>query len=108
MTLVPIAASLPSGHEFVTALVTGVLLGGLFAITALGLSLVFGVMRLINLVPGELLVLGAYLALEVTQHAGMNTLVTLVVVPPALFVLAAPLSRLRPEPIVQKGPEPAL
>jgi branched-chain amino acid transport system permease protein len=108
MSLVPIAASLPSGHEFATALVTGVLLGGLFAITALGLSLVFGVMRLINLVHGELLVLGAYLALELTKHAGMDTLVTIVVVAPALFVLAAPVYRALLEPIVQKGPEPAL
>jgi len=108
MSLIPIAASLPSGHELATALVTGVLLGGLFAITALGLSLVFGVMRLINLVHGELLVLGAYLALELTKHAGMDTLVTIVVVAPALFVLAAPLYRTLLEPIVQKGPEPAL
>ena len=42
--ITPIAMSVPSLDEFVTALVTGVLLGGLFAITALGLSLVFGVM----------------------------------------------------------------
>jgi branched-chain amino acid transport system permease protein len=108
MSLIPIAASLPSGHEFATALVTGVLLGGLFAITALGLSLVFGVMRLINLVHGELLVLGAYLALELTRHAGFDSLVAIVVVAPALFILAAPVYRLLLEPIVPKGPEPAL
>src|SRR3954465_14377546 len=98
----------PTGHALATAVVTGGLLGGLLTVTALGLSLVFGVMRLINLVHGELLVLGAYLALELTKHAGMNTLVTIVVVAPALFVLAAPLYRLLLEPIVQKGPEPAL
>jgi branched-chain amino acid transport system permease protein len=108
MSLIPIAASMPSGHELATALVTGVLLGGLYAITALGLSLVFGVMRLINLVHGELLVLGAYLALQLTEHAGMDTLVTIAIVAPALFILAAPLYRVLLEPIVQKGPEPAL
>src|SRR5919198_183515 len=98
MGLIPIAASLPTGHEFVTALVNGALLGGLFAITALGLSLVFGVMRLINLVHGELLVLGAYLALELTRHAGFDSLVAILVVAPALFLVAAPAYRLLLEP----------
>jgi branched-chain amino acid transport system permease protein len=100
--------SIPTGHEFLTALVSGALLGGLFAITALGLSLVFGVMRLINLVHGELVVLGAYLALELTRHVGLDPLLTIVVVAPALFLLAAPVHRLLLEPLMSKGPEPAL
>ena len=108
MGLVPMAASVPTGHEFLTALVSGVLLGGLFAITALGLSLVFGVMRLINLVHGELLVLGVYLALQLTQHAGFDSLVAILVVAPALFVIAAPVYRVLLEPIAGKGAEPAL
>jgi branched-chain amino acid transport system permease protein len=106
--VIVLAVSVPTGHELLTALVSGVLLGGLFAVTALGLSLVFGVMRLINLVHGELLVLGAYLALELTRHAGMDTLVTMVVVAPALFAIGALLYRPLLEPIVAKGAEPAL
>jgi branched-chain amino acid transport system permease protein len=100
--------SLPSLHELANALVTGALLGGLFAITALGLSLVFGVMRLINLVHGELVVLGAYLALELTRHAGIDPLVCIVLVAPALFVLAAPVHRVVLQPLMDKGAEPAL
>lgn len=100
--------SAPSASELITALVTGTLLGGLFAITALGLSLVFGVMRLINLVHGELLVLGAYLALELTRQASMDPLLTMLLVAPAMFLLAAPLHRLLLEPLLSKGPEPAL
>jgi branched-chain amino acid transport system permease protein len=100
--------SIPTGHEFLQALVSGALLGGLFAITALGLSLVFGVMRLINLVHGELVVLGAYLALELTRQTGMDPLVTIVLVAPALFLLAAPVHRLLLEPLADKGAEPAL
>ena len=49
--------TVPSLHIFLNSLLSGILLGGLFAVTALGLSLVFGVMRLINLVQGEILVL---------------------------------------------------
>lgn len=106
--LISFAATLPTGHELMVALVSGALLGGLYAITALGLSLVFGVMRLINLVHGELLVLGAYLALELTKHAGFDPLLSIVVVAPALFLLAAPVYRVLLEPLVDKGPEPAL
>jgi branched-chain amino acid transport system permease protein len=100
--------SLPTAHELLSALVTGALLGGLFAITALGLSLVFGVMRLINLVHGELLVLGAYLALELDRTIGLDPLLAILLVAPAMFVLAAPLHRFLLEPLMDKGPEPAL
>ena len=98
----------PTGHAFATALVTGLLLGGLFTVTALGLSLVFGVMRLINLVHGELIVLGAYVALELTRHAGLDPLLTILIAAPLLFLFAVPLHRGLLEPLMAKGPEPAL
>jgi branched-chain amino acid transport system permease protein len=100
--------SVPTGADLLNALVTGVLLGGIFAITALGLSLVFGVMRLVNIVHGELIVLGAYASLELTRHAGLDPLVTILIVAPLLFVIAAPLHRVLLEPLMAKGPEPAL
>jgi branched-chain amino acid transport system permease protein len=106
--MTPLAITMPTGHELAQALVTGALLGGLYAITALGLSLVFGVMRLINLVHGELVVLGAYLAYELTRNHGFDPLVALVLVAPALFLLAAPVQRFLLEPLMDKGPEPAL
>jgi branched-chain amino acid transport system permease protein len=92
----------------VSALASGILLGGLFAVTALGLSLVFGVMRLINLVHGEILVLGAYLALEVTRTLGLDPLLSIVIVAPTLFLVALPLFRLLVEPVMNRGPEPTL
>jgi branched-chain amino acid transport system permease protein len=103
-----LAATIPTGHELITAIVTGILLGGLYAITALGLSLVFGVMRLINLAHGELLVLGAYVSLELVRHAGFDPLVSLVIAGPALFLLAVPIQRFLLTPLLDKGPEPAL
>jgi branched-chain amino acid transport system permease protein len=92
----------------ISALVSGLLLGGLFAVTALGLSLVFGVMRLVNLAHGELVVLGAYLALELSRHAGLDPLLTIPVVAAALFVIAAPVQRVLLEPLMPRGPEPGL
>jgi branched-chain amino acid transport system permease protein len=100
--------TVPTGRELVTALVTGVLLGGLFAVTALGLSLVFGVMRLINLVHGELVILGAYLAFEISTHASIDPLLTLIVVVPAVFLLGYPVQRILLTPVMRKGAEPAL
>lgn len=110
MTEIPLilGVTVPTGHEFATALVTGLLLGGLFAVTALGLSLVFGVMRLINLVHGELVVLGAYLAYELSAHASFDPLVSLLVVVPATLVLGYPVQRLLLTPVMRKGAEPAL
>ena len=100
--------TIPSGSTLVTALVSGLLLGGLFAVTALGLSLVFGVMRLVNLAHGELVVLGAYLALEFSRHAGLDPLLTIPVVAAILFAVAAPVHRVLLEPLMARGPEPAL
>jgi branched-chain amino acid transport system permease protein len=100
--------TVPTGSVLLSALLTGVLLGGIFAITALGLSLVFGVMRLVNIVHGELIVLGAYVALEFTRHAGIDPLLTILIAAPLLFLFAIPLHRGLLEPLMSKGPEPAL
>ena len=56
---------------WVNAVIAGVLLGGLYALFACGLSLMFGVMRIINLAHGDLAVLGAYLVLMVDVTFGV-------------------------------------
>lgn len=106
MTL--LLATIPSGHELITAIVTGVLLGGLFAVTALGLSLVFGVLRLINLVHGELVLLGAYLAYVISTHTGIDPLITLLAVVPIAFVVAFPVQKFLLTPVMGTGAEAAL
>jgi len=67
------------------AIVQGILLGGYYAILASGLSLLFGVARLINLAHGDLAVLGAYLVLALVQR-GVDPFVACV---PVLLVMAA-------------------
>jgi branched-chain amino acid transport system permease protein len=100
--------TVPSLHVLINALVSGVLLGGLFAVTALGLSLVFGVMRLINLAHGEVLVLGAYVSLELTRHLHLDPLLSILIVGPVLFLVAVPVFRLLLAPVMGRGPEPAM
>jgi branched-chain amino acid transport system permease protein len=72
---------------WVNAVVQGVLLGGLYALFATGLSLVFGVMRLVNLAHGDLIVLGSFLALVFADDLGWNPLLTLVVLIPLMAAL---------------------
>lgn len=71
----------------------GVLVGGLYAMFAAGLSLIFGVMRLVNIAHGDLIVLAAYLALVVTQTLGLGPLASLALVVPAMALLGYLLQR---------------
>lgn len=79
--------------EWLNAIVQGVLLGGLYALLATGLSLAFGVMRLVNLAHGDLGILAAFLALAVVQGSGLNPLAALLVVVPLMMVLGYVLQR---------------
>ena len=60
--------------EWLNTILQGILLGGLYAMFAAGLSLIFGVMRLVNIAHGDLIVLAAYVALVTTQALGINPL----------------------------------
>ncbi|HET9609057.1 MAG TPA: branched-chain amino acid ABC transporter permease [Acidimicrobiales bacterium] len=64
------------------AVVQGVLLGGLFALFATGLSLAFGVMRFVNLAHGDLAILAAFLAVSTTATLDVNPFVSLLVIVP--------------------------
>ena len=79
--------------DWVNAIVQGALVGGLYALFAAGLSLMFGVMRLVNIAHGDLIVLAAYLGLVVVQTLGIGPFESLVIVVPAMFVLGYILQR---------------
>jgi branched-chain amino acid transport system permease protein len=68
--------------EWVNAVVQGILIGGLYALFAAGLSLIFGVMRLVNIAHGDLIVAAAYLAWVIIQATGLNPLASLIFVLP--------------------------
>jgi branched-chain amino acid transport system permease protein len=73
--------------------IQGALLGGLYALFAIGLSLSFGIMRLVNIAHGDLIVLSAYIGLMVINATGMHPIATLVVVMPVMFGLGYLLQR---------------
>jgi branched-chain amino acid transport system permease protein len=72
---------------WVNAAVQGVLLGGFYVLLACGLSIMFGVMRIINLAHGDLAVLGAYLVWLLLAHVAVPPYVGLVVVVPAMLAV---------------------
>jgi branched-chain amino acid transport system permease protein len=71
--------------SWVNAVIQGVLLGGQYALIACGLSLAFGVMRIVNLAHGDLAVCGAYLGLVLSSALGVPVWVTLPLLLPAAF-----------------------
>ncbi len=79
--------------EWFNVIVQGVLIGGLYAMFAAGLSLIFGVMRLVNIAHGDLIVLAAYVALVVTQGLGIDPLTSLVLVVPIMALIGYALQR---------------
>jgi branched-chain amino acid transport system permease protein len=67
--------------------IDGAMVGALYALFAAGLSLIFGVMRLVNLAHGDFIVVAAYLILVVAERLGLNVFVALALVAPLMFVV---------------------
>jgi branched-chain amino acid transport system permease protein len=71
----------------IEAIIDGVLTGGVYALMAAGLSLIFGVMDIINIAQGAMVVLGAYLSYVLSVHLGIDLFVGLLITAPAMFGL---------------------
>jgi branched-chain amino acid transport system permease protein len=69
----------------IDTLAQGMLLGGLYALFAAGLSLVFGIMRLVNLAHGDLIILAAYLILTVAHMTGLHPFLAVLIAAPVMF-----------------------
>ncbi len=81
------------------AVVSGILFGGVYAAIGLGLGLVWGVMRILNIGHAALAILGAYLSLTLILRAGVDPLLTLAVSVPALFLVGMGLQHLVVRPM---------
>jgi len=79
--------------QWANIILQGVLIGGLYAMFAAGLSLIFGVMRLVNIAHGDLIVLAAYVALTVTERLGIGPLASLILVVPTMALIGYALQR---------------
>ena len=79
---------------WIDSLIQGILLGGLYALFAAGLSLVFGIMRLVNLAHGDLIVFSAYITLAIVSLLGLHPFVAAFVAAPVMFGIGWLLQRL--------------
>jgi branched-chain amino acid transport system permease protein len=89
-------------------LIDGLFLGGLYASIALGLTLVFGVMKMVNLAQGEFIIGSAYLSYIVVTHINLDPLLSLVIIAPAMFGIGYLVQRAVLNPLMKRGQETLL
>jgi len=78
---------------WLNVVIQGILLGGLYALFAAGLSLIFGIMRLVNIAHGDLIIVAAYMAYFAMQLLGIGPFVALVLILPVVAVIGYVLQR---------------
>jgi branched-chain amino acid transport system permease protein len=74
-------------REIYQAVVDGILVGGVYALMAVGLTLIFGVLDIINIAQGAMVILGAYLSYELAARLHIDLFLGLLVTVPAMFVI---------------------
>jgi branched-chain amino acid transport system permease protein len=74
-------------QEITRAIIDGILLGGVYALMAVGLTLIFGVLDIINIAQGVLVILGAYLSYSLSTKAHIDLFVGLLITVPAMFII---------------------
>ncbi len=79
--------------EWLNILIQGSLLGGFYALFAIGLSMSFGIMRLVNIAHGDLIVLSAYVGMVAIHATGLDPFASLIIVVPVMFALGYALQR---------------
>src|SRR6266487_1146346 len=75
------------GHQLLRAIVDGVLIGGVYALMAVGLTLIFGVLDIINIAQGVLVILAAYLSYVLSVHLHLDLFLGLLITTPVMFVI---------------------
>jgi branched-chain amino acid transport system permease protein len=95
-------------QDLLQPIMNGILLGGLYAIIGIGLSMIFGIVKLVNLAHGDLMILASYLSLVFMMFLGVPPLVTFVFAVPAMFFIGFVLQAYLINRVLGKGMEPPL
>src|SRR5262245_45585051 len=79
----------PGMSTFGQLVLSGIFIGSIYALMSMGLTLIFGVLRIVNFAHGEFLMLGMYGAWAITRLFGLNPYVAAIAVVPAMFLFGA-------------------
>jgi branched-chain amino acid transport system permease protein len=90
--------------EFLQALILGLLIGGVYALLASGLTLIFGVMNVINIAHGAFLILAAFVTWSLWRATGLDPLAAIFVLTPAMFALGWVIYNVTVRPIRRAPP----
>lgn len=91
-----------------STLLNGVLLGGLYTLYGLGLSLTFGIMRTVNLAHGDIIIFASFMALLISQGLGLTPVLSLILLIPLMFGLGYALQRGVMNRVLKDGMMPAV
>ena len=89
-------------------IINGILLGGIYAILGVGMTMIFGIVKLTNLAHGEFVIIGAYASTLISQALGVDPILTLIVTVPFMFLVGMGLQTGLINRVMLKGSEPAL
>lgn len=95
-------------EDLIQPLLNGILLGGLYAVIAIGMSTMFGIVKLVNLAHGDLMILSSYLGLILVSRLGMNPFISLIGIVPIMFVFGYLIQRYLLNRVLGKEMEPPL
>jgi len=79
---------------FFQSLLSGILIGGVYALIGIGLTIIFGVMRIINFAHGDIMMIGMYLAYNLFTLAGVDPFLSIAIIVPVMFLFGALLQKL--------------
>ncbi len=89
-------------------IVNGILLGGIYALLGVGMTMIFGIVKLTNLAHGEFVIIGAYASTLLARFLGVDPLLTLIITVPLMFIIGVILQSGLINRVMLKGAEPAL
>jgi branched-chain amino acid transport system permease protein len=90
------------------ALVNGLLIGGIYALVSIGVTLIFGVVKIVNFAQGEFVMIGMYISYWLATHIGLDPVASLIVSMPVLFVTGVVLQRVLIRRVLGLGDMPQI
>ena len=93
---------------FIQNIINGILLGGIYALLGVGMTMMFGIVKLTNLAHGEFIIMGAFASTLLAQALGVDPILTLIITVPCMFLIGMFLQSVLINRVMLQGSEPAL